>query len=39
MNCFDVNEKSAGSNIIDVWQMEPSGETVSASHRGVISKV
>lgn len=39
MNCFDVNEQSAGSNIIDVWQMEPSGETVSASHRGVISKV
>lgn len=39
MNCFDANEQSAGSNIIDVWQIEPSGETVSASHRGVISKV
>lgn len=39
MNCFDMNEQSAGSTIIDVQQMEPSGETVSASHRGVISKV
>lgn len=39
MNSFDVNEQSAGSSVIDVWQVEPSGETVSASHRGVISKV
>lgn len=39
MSCFDGNEQSAGSSIIDVWQMEPSGETVSASHRRVISKV
>lgn len=39
MNCFDGNEQSAGSGIIDVLQMGPCGETVSASHRGVISKV
>lgn len=39
MSCFDVNQQSAGSSIIDVWQTEPSGEAVSASHGGVISKV
>ena len=39
MNGFDVNEGSVGRSIIDIWRLEPCGETVSASHRGVISKV
>lgn len=39
MSRIDGNEQSAGSSVIDVWGMEPSGETVSASHRRVISEV